>query len=296
MSTTQTIIADGIREYVTGAVISATTASTPLTNKCTRVKGDGDYYKWLCKYARNASTTTYAEGADISAAGNMSIAKAILSKDTGYFRTIGEITGHAIDACRDGYVKPLLDEVDDSILMHNRYKEGVFITSFEGAVDSAGSYGGLTRATVGWASHEEDIGSSALTLTDVDEMWDALAGGTIEAPVDRMEFFCNQAELRTVSNLVTPASNRIMQYVPGAAAEASGMAGGITYMGRPFNVVNGMTNNYLILADPANMKIVDFREIQVEVLAKTKDNYVFSVTSASIFVHENPRFAGKIWT
>jgi hypothetical protein len=296
MGATVTTVGALVSEYVEGLAVTADATRTPLTAACRQVQGKGDYYKYLAQSADNASSTTYSEGAAPSASGQASFSKLYFGKDGNYVRTMFSITGHAIDSCRDGDYNPLAIEAESARRKHMAYEEALFVASFQNAIDSAGSYGGVLRATANTASYEEDIGSTALSIEDMETLYDTLLSSPIGANVGAMNWFANPVTQRTVANLVAPQTNRVLQYQAGMNVEASVGAGALTVMNRPFNTIFGMTNAYILFSDPNDMEVVTFRDVQVDEMAKVDDSYNFMITSCRLFVHRNPRHAGKIWT
>ena len=68
-----------------------------------------------------------------------------------------------------------------------------------------------------------------------------------------------------------------------------------TYNGRPIIPVAGLTSGITLFLTPeAQAKIVQFRPVTVDVMGKTDDSTLISITSSSYVVVENPRKAGKI--
>ena len=68
-----------------------------------------------------------------------------------------------------------------------------------------------------------------------------------------------------------------------------------TYNGRPIIPIPGLTSGITLFLTPeAGAKIVEFRPITVDVMGKTDDSTVVSITSSEYVVVENPRKAGKI--
>jgi len=68
------------------------------------------------------------------------------------------------------------------------------------------------------------------------------------------------------------------------------------YNGAPWITVRGMTTGGLLYLNPADCRIVEHRSITVTPLARLDDSARFAITSCKIFVHLNPRKAGKITT
>ena len=79
--------------------------------------------------------------------------------------------------------------------------------------------------------------------------------------------------------------------------DAGKMIGGRipTINGRPIHVIPGLTSVIsLFLTPEAGAKVVEFRPVTIEQMAKNDDSTVFSITSSEILVVENPKMAGKI--
>lgn len=293
MGSTATTAAALIKEYADGMVYSADAVNTPLRNLATEIQApSGSSYEWLTNYSDNASSTSYVEGEAASATGNGSYAKAALAYSGGYARTMLEITGHARDYAKDGWIDLASNEINRSMLKHYKYHEALQIAALEAAIDSSGSVYGLTRSTVNFASYEASIVSPA--ASDLATMWNTLAASPIEAPMENMVLLSTIGVKQTYANLFTAASNRPLNYMAGGNVEGSTIAGGVTFNGRPWKEIPGMTSSVLLMIDPSLLFRVVRRDLKVEPYAKTGDSDIFAITSSEIIVYKNPRYAGKL--
>jgi hypothetical protein len=288
-----TTTANLVREFVAGLRNCADSNVTPLLNLATRVDVVSDSsYRWLLKYADNASTTTFTEGQAASAAGSVSYAKPLLAYSGGFRRTMVQVTGHARDYNKNGYEDAVMMELESGFERHMKAIEAAGCTALEAAIDADGTVYGLTRASTNTASYEASIGTPA--LPDLSTMWNTLASGTIGMDMTRARILSQIGVLQTYVNTMTPAANRPLNYTAGGAIEGSNTAGGVTFNRRPWDIIPDMTSTVLLMIDPAYLKRVVLRDVTVEEYAKTDDSQTWALTSAEILVYENPRYAGKL--
>ena len=257
----------------------------------------GNAKKWNVHYSGNASTVAYSEGDALAAAGNEAYGQASVAYSTGYLRTTFSITGHARDDVQKGYFNAVDDEAAGAVRAHVAAREALLISTLESAIDSAGSYAGLLRATYNLASYEADM-SGSLATTDIDTMWNTLQASPIGADLSQHVFL---APTSTIAEylLVAPgagAGNPLVTMASGTTLDGGKFQYDIAYNGRPFVRVEGMTAGGLLFVAPSNLQRIIHRPITVEPMAKTDDSDLFAITSSEIIVCLNPRDAGKLTT
>ena len=80
-------------------------------------------------------------------------------------------TGHALDAMKGGHFAGVQKELTSAMEHHRHAVEGTNITTLEAAIDSGGSYAGLTRSTYKLASYEV---AGTPTLAEIQLMYQTL--------------------------------------------------------------------------------------------------------------------------
>jgi hypothetical protein len=297
MGQTTTTIAPAIQDYVQELVPTLDSNVTPLRNL---VPGftppSGDSADWRILYSGNSSTTAYAEGDAASASGNALFASPTIAASTSgvYQRTVRAATGHAIDQARGGYFDPIMADAENAIEEHLKGIEAFHVTTIEAAIDSAGSYGGLLRATYNLDSYEAAV--ATLALSDLQLMHETLVSEPIAMDPNKMVYLSDVAMLNEYLD-VAPGSGAGIPIV--TQADNSTIDGGkhqfqAQYNGRPWIVVTSMTATTILCVQMDLFRRIVWRPVTVEVKASTDDSITFHITSAELMYYLNPRKAGKL--
>lgn len=265
----------------------------------------GDSHDWKVNYAGNAGRA-YSEGAAPAAAGNQSFADLSLAHSN--FDNTVQISGHAIDAMRNGYFNGVEKEMQGGIsgLMHTI--ETAMVAQFIAAINDDASYAGQTRTTVHTDSDVTAGGSAALSLEMLSEMYETL---TLDP---RAVEFNNPKEFAIISSqeqltAYTEVGTGIM-YVgddestganyPYATMstdqilDAGKLKHKVEYNGLPWFVIPTITNTYIFLTKMADVFIEESRSLQIDPLGKIDDTDRFLLTWGGVLVHEDPYRAARI--
>ena len=177
-------------------------------------------FRWkINRSTGNSSGEVFAEGQGAPQVGAQTWTEAALTWV--YHRIFVQRSGHARDAMKSHYLgedwagdaqmsgeyRGALDDLAD--LMANTFL-GSTNNGIQIAVDSAGTYAGLARASItDWASYEEAGGAGALTVAMLDNTWEAVRdndrGGKVEAllmPWNQITNFANLAGIGAPTSLV----------------------------------------------------------------------------------------------
>jgi hypothetical protein len=290
---TLTTLATAIKKNFSRMVETENTVRTPLRDLLKRVPSlSGNSWDWKVHYGGNASSTTYNEGDGVSAAGNETYADATVANTGGYARTMCQITGHAIDAMKGGYFDGVEKELTSGIQKHMRYKEGLAVVAMEAAIDSAGNYGGLSRATYKLESYES---TSTPTLAELQLMTQTLMDNEPAVDMTQAYYLMAMDTMFDYLDVATGVAYFEFPSVVNGVVDAGKLLKSPTYNGRPIYPVPGLTSGITLCLTPeADVKLVEFRPLQIDILGKTDDSIVTSITSCEILVAENPRKAGKL--
>lgn len=268
---------------------------TPLRDLLPRIPSlGGDSYDWIVHYGGNTSSAAYSEGDAVSAAGNETYAAATVAASTGYYRTMVQITGHAVDAMKGGHFAGVQKELMYATEHHLHALEGAAVTALEAAIDSGGSYAGLTRATYNLASYEV---AGTPTLAEIQLMYQTLMDNEPVANVAQGVFLMAPDTFFDYQDVAGGVAYWEMTPTQTGVLDGGKLIEGRypTYNGRPIIPVPGLTSGITLFLTPeAGAKIVTFRDITIDEMGKTDDSTLYSITSSEILVVENPRKAGKI--
>jgi hypothetical protein len=298
MGATTTTLATPIAEFMQATANTLDEQTTGLRALVPATASPGGLlYEWPVHYAGNASSVSYAEGDAVTATGQESYATAQIAYSTGYYRTMYGFTGHAMDAAKNGYFNAIEAEASGAIAAHLKKVETGLITQLEAAVDSAGSYAGLLRATYKMASYEAAAGG-ALAVSDLDTAHETLAANPIGADMSNFVVISpvdTHGEYNDVA-AGTGAGDPIVTRAEGSTIDGGRYQYQAKYAGAPWIDILGMTSGGLIYIDPSNMKRVVQRAIKVEAMGVNDDSLNFAITSSEILVVPDPRRAAKITT
>jgi len=260
----------------------------------------GDSIDWKVKSAGNTSGTTYTEGQAPSAAGYVTVADATVAHE--HFRTMVQITGHLRDALNNGYYDAVAEEMqggNDELL---KTVEDTFIATLEAAVDSAGSYAGLLRATYNLASHESAVGTLALSdLQTLQEtmlkvpratpMNDFILMSTIDMYNEYMDVGGGVAYHELNVNMPDGSVNagKVKAQLDDNGAGRIGSYGNI-----PWFIVPTMTATTILGVRPSKMIIEEARKVQIDLMAKNDDSDTYSFTWAGQIALKDTYRAAKL--
>jgi len=295
MSATVTTLTTAVKTYVDRVVPILTSENTPLLNLIPiRPPDPGSVsVDWVARTTGNASTVAFVEGDAATAPGNAVYSALTLSNSSGYLRTMGNISGRAIDAFRNGgSFRAIQAEVDSALTAHKLARETATVTAFEAAIDDAGSYAGLTRATSGMVSTEDAF---TPTLAEMITFWSTLSSTPIEAPMQSMDFIANEASIDAWLAVATGVAYFEFPSVVNGVVDPGKLQKMPTYNGRPIRTVTTLSAGVWLFNDwQNNSDRTVFRPITTEEYAKVDDSLTFAVTSCEVPRIINPKLAGKL--
>jgi hypothetical protein len=274
------------------------------------VAGGDTAFRWkLLRSTGNSSAEVFTEGQAAPSSGNQTWAEAALSWV--YHRAIVSRSGHARDAMKSAYLTP---EWTSDAAMSGEYKgallnlEDLMANTFLGstnngiliAVDSAGTYGGLARATyTDMQSYETAAGGDALTDVDMADTWEGMRdndrGGKLEAILAPWNQVSNYYRLHGFG--ATTPLPRIM-----ASGEAAKIDYGFNETGLSFHNarifgVGDMTDTELVFMSniAEDWLFATIRPIERKDLAITDDTAEKTqVSTGGTLVCRNPRTQAKV--
>lgn len=296
---TTTTIATAIAEAVDGELaLTKDGNALDFMSEFTQEASDGDTsYRWNVNYTGNSSTETYSEGDAYGASGNELTAEAAIAYSGGYRRTRWDVTGHARDAIRGrNYYDAIAFEAQQSAAEHMKAQDAALIALAEGSVDSAGSYGGLLRATYNLVSYEAAAGG-ALALSDMRTAYTTLAAAPIEADLSNMVIIGDASVMGEYGDVaVRTTSSPVMTVQSDTKIDAGSLRYDNMYEKIPMKQVRGITAGTLLWMPKNTCKIVVRREPTVKDVNLNQDADGWVISSSYIWVNKNPRVCAKITT
>lgn len=275
--------------------------------------------QWRFLRSGNTSAGTYTEAQAVPASGNQVWSAPSLTYDNFWVRA--QVSGIAADALGSRYLEEgwsgaaagygeIRGALDDLIDVVNTTFMGSTGAGIQLAIDSAGTYAGLNRATITeFASVETAGGAGALTAVMMNDTAESIMdndrGGRIDGSLMPVNQAFNYKSIAGVENAT--AANRLVRYtvdvaggtpkfdygmVPGAGTDT-----GLEFMGKPIHAIPDMNDNEVyILANVAESWIsAIIRPIKQENLAKTDDSAIDMLITHRLTVAVlNPRIQGKV--
>jgi hypothetical protein len=289
---TATTLAAAINVYYRRMADTRDFLGTPLRNQIAKPNSEGgDSVDFKVQYGSNTSTTTYVEGDAPAAAGNSTFASATLAASGGYVRTMHSLTGHASDYMRGGIFDGAAKDAEDALDAHMHYKEDLVVTAAEADIDSAGSLYGLLRATYNLASYEAAV---TPTLAEMQTMWQTQEALEVVWDASRQWLLCGTTFKYAYLDVAVGVAYFEFAAVKDGVVDAGKVQKQPAYNGRPMMTIPTMTATTCLVLDPTDLELVQFRPITVDLLGKTDDSDLFSITSSEIFITYKARQQAKL--
>lgn len=296
--------AESLLEIFQGLVVTADDESTPtldLLGSYGRIQDSGgsNSVDWTLRYTENASTAALAsEGAAYAASGNALMAGATVAHSVTPLNTVFEITGTLDDFNRgmgakyDAYEQ----EFQSAWKMHNGKREDNCITALEAAIDSAGSYAGLVRATYNLESYEAESAAAALALSDMKTMYNTLDADPVVAGMEGMIILSNQARRSEYNDVAvgTGAGDPRVATVQDMVIDAGKMRAKSQYNSVPWFEATRMTAGTILMFDPSVVAVKTVRPVGIKEVPVAADKRQYVITSNETTVVYDPRKCGKI--
>ncbi|MHC5062111.1 MAG: hypothetical protein ACYTFK_13685 [Planctomycetota bacterium] len=305
MAATTTTLATAIQTIFGPKMIKTFDEGTPLLNLLGKSPSrGGDSTDWKLNYAGNAGEA-YSEGDTPPAAGNQSFADATVAHSN-YWNVV-QITGHAMDAMKNGYFDGVEKEMMGGVSGLLRTIELALMAQLVAAINDDTSYAGQTRATVHSDSYVVAGGSAALTLAMLSELYEALKLSPRSVgydPSDHMflsapEQWTAYTEIATgITYVGDDESTGVHRPFTTAQTDTSldaGLQAKSGFYNRiPWFEVNSLTNTYVFLTRRSNILIEESRALTIAPLGKIDDSDRFLLTWGGNLTHEDPFRAGRI--
>lgn len=259
-----------------------------------RNSAGGTSYNWPVRYDTTAAAA-YSEGQAAPAPGNNSYLNATLAYSAGYFWRGVEISGHSVDAMKDEGA--IVEAIDREVMDAARAIQDLINTTFMGtshlqlAVDSAGTYAGINRATyTGWGSWENALGG-AHSLAACRDMVEGLLDNDRGARREDLAFIMP----------VNQVTNHVALAGAGAGVPIISQGGGkldLGFTGASFQEipifgVPDMTDTVILLVHRPSIYWVMHRPLKFEPKPTAGDSHSFLLTCALQLVVERPDLCAK---
>ncbi len=293
MGATVSSTAAAVRQFIDAMVNTADFVGTPHMDLFPAITNTSDTsYRWNVGYGDNLSSTTYSEGDAISAAGNSLTATCAIAMATNMSRTIFSVTGHAKAAAKGGYFDILSHEAESGLNAHQHAMDDILAAQLEAAIDASGTYAGQTRATVLMAAYEAAV--ATLALSDLQTMYETLSKVEIVADMSNHILMSTIDMVNEYMDVASGVQYNEFNHIPGTAIDAGKLVKAPTYNNMPWLILPNMTATSVLCLNPSDIQRIIYRPVEVEQLAKTKDEDVYAITSCELIVAKNPRKAGKL--
>lgn len=260
--------------------------------------------KWQVGDGDNGSAEVFVEGQGLPIAGNPTWSQASIAAAK-YVRAIAKLTGHVRDQlARGGY---LADPTEEAIanavkalmaLVDSTLAGTATDASLGNAIDSSGTYAGLSASTVTeWASYESAVGG-VLTRGVLSTMHRSLIDEPRGANPDTI--LCDLNQVENYVNLVDPASSSFGRMSPraefgmpfdiGVAKTAP-----VSYQGIPFVPCRSITTTEIFMLDMSSgVEVLLQRDLEVRKLSETDDDDRSQVSLGYLLKVNNRRKHGKL--
>lgn len=265
-----------------------------------RMPSRGDVaYRWPVHTGGNTGVEAFNEGQPLIAAGSQTYTYAGLAYASGYVRGAVRITGHMVDAARDasdifGIVEQEMVRVRDDILDN---LTGIFLGTgpmgIQLAIDGAGTYAGIARATIAAWGSEENATSGDL-IADIEllhrELRDAerVTGPTLwltsPTQTENYDQRMNNPGMPTF-NINTDGSPGTLDYRPIAKRAAYGV---------PIVEMPDLLNTLWIGMNTNNWRAIEHRPFKVDEISRVDDDQQAQVSLCILAADMNPQKDGKI--
>lgn len=293
---TTTTAAAAIDTHVTGVFETIDFQGTPLTDT---IPNDGvsaagqNSVDWVVHYDGNTSSTTFAEGDAASAAGNESYGTAVISHNDFYARTVVQITGHMMEQCKGGSFDAVTKELEGGVKAHDHYVEGLTVTALEAAIDSAGSYAGLLRATYNMASYEAAV--ATLALSDLQLADETMRKVEIVADMSKFVMMSTIDMINEYGDVATGTGAALpWNTTDGSNLDAGKLRYKAMYNSVPWVEVPTLTATTILGFDTTYVQKRVVRPRRIDLKASSDDSMTYHITSCEVPYITNPKFAYKL--
>jgi hypothetical protein len=255
----------------------------------------GSSYNWPVRQATTAAAA-YVEGQGAPAPGNNTYLMASLAYSAGYFWRSVEISGHAVDALRDEGA--IVEAIDREVRDAARAMQDLINTTFMGtahlqlAIDSAGTYAGINRATyLNWGSYEAAVGGP-LSVSALADMIEALEDNDRGARHEDLILLCPVNQVTNYGALVGAGAGTPVVTPAGGIADLG--FSGYTFQGLPIFGIPDLTDTIWLAVHRPSVKWIMHRPLRFELKATAGDSVKYLLTCALQMVVERPDLCGKL--
>lgn len=268
------------------------------------VPSDGDSsYKWLPKYAGNASADNFDEDDTPPVAGYCSYVDLELAYEHSW--AFAEFTGHLLAANKgSGQRFNIIEEEMTGAKDALWYKiESNAMSSLETAVDDAATWAGKTRATYNQVPVVRTASSTALAESDLKYVHLNMRKRAAIVPNDTVIFAppeqtdayedlfgvgYGNASATAVDNRPHGSSQSDASYDIGQSHKP------LTYRGIRITELVGMTSTIMLWVLRSKLKFIEHEGVKVEPMGITKDTTTFKLTWRGKLIVRDVYHAGRI--
>ena len=253
----------------------------------------GDSMDWIVESA-GYTAYNYTEGS--TPPSPQSQTSVSLTLGFKYCWTVAKITGHAVDALRNGFLDPVNKAMDDAVNAVNYKCETNMVASFIAAIDDDTTYGGANRAAYNLASVVVDGGGVALTGAKLDSLREGVKLRPKDNDGGDLVYLSAPEQLTAYAEISGTAYNEI-NYVHGAGDgvyDISRIKPSMRYAGAPWYEIPTMTNTYVFLTRKSDVVIEEHRPITFKMLGAVDDADMILVSRSMEMKHYDPYRAGRI--
>jgi hypothetical protein len=253
----------------------------------------GDSMDWIVKSA-GVTAVNYTEGATPPAAQNQTNTTLTLAYK--YAWDVAQVTGHAIDALRGGFLDPVNEALDDATRAVLYKQEQNMVASFIAAVNDDTNYGGATRATYNLDSVVVAGGSGALTAAMMSSLYEGVKLRKKKNETNDL-FIASAYEQKTAYTEIAGVQYNEQNFNWDAMAsrwDIGKMRPDIAYNGVPWFDFGSMTNTYVFMGRKSDFVIEEKRQISYKMLGAIDDSDRVLVTSAMELRCKDPYRCGRI--
>jgi hypothetical protein len=256
----------------------------------------GDSVDWAISYGPSTDySATYSEGDPAPNPNIETILKGTVSKQP--FQVAASISKVALDYMADnklGVSDPVMMDLELKTKQLLNTVNTTLLASLESAVDSTGSYGGNALATYTALQSYESAVSGALTLSALEDMYEALIDNDRGVSPESIITLAPVNQGTNYSRLSAGASNFPFNHSSGSPIDGGRQISGMTFNARPFVLVPDMTDTVILMGDRDVVSIYETRPITIEEKSVTADELFFLITCNYQIVVHNTQKWGKL--
>ncbi len=258
----------------------------------------GQPQQWNLATAANSSVETFVEGQAPPQAGKQTYARASLVPF--YVRGVAGVSGHVMDQVRQGgvYADPVADALQRGTIDVLKKFEDSLVGStadqgIQSVIDSGDTYANLAPGSNTTHASIETGVSGALSFSVLEDNIETGATAAMANPTHILS--CQNQITNYVRLAGSSATTSLMRFGQDARDFGTGdqnmyLSGSMSYQGRPWVGISGLTTTVILLLDMNDDIAVEmFRDVTVEPFAKTDDGWNAQISLAGAIVCKTRR-------